>query len=801
MEEYIAPDTEGVPPYRQAWGLTHGLSGHIFPWATPFETILRRDLTDLVRDFNIRAICQDGFTDLDTLTSIGRSLVYRGKLDYYLPGWSYDSEGKYIRKGVALRHNADFIHTLTNGTMRVGHFANMWWGCALFSFAPDAYLSECYNYGNVNGENYLSIKQGQLFRGEKPVYFHDWGQVQLGDVLPWETMSPEDIRLAYGDFVRDMAIALYQTGMVPSWYLVASHKPLWRDLPVFLETVSRGFTPVPAVKGDAALERIRYGHGLNSALVLSNRDRKGKPINETIDLKYLGGMTVLPVLYTGGRKLNSIGDAEKTVIKDAIRPQENLVVVMPVALGLGKRQSVLVEGVVENGRFEKRYTYTVVVGKKTKAPIQVQPDRGYVLDAIQVNSVKAENGASIALESGTNEIRVVTRSTWLKTPESSFAGFDFSKAGIVLDAGAGGREKGVAQMMQDFIGTKCRVSPAILTEATSAQGNIILTRKATESGVALKDGNLIIAHPDAFELQQQAWEFLVMLERVDSRFLRTNFNGISGLTDTNIRMVKKMGLENQPYDDTDVGQGHQVIWSSVVRNKAVASAADKNTAPVPVLNVPVMAEGISLDGQLNEAVWGKAAVIKDFSIMDTQPPKLASQETEVRVWATAQDLYIGFTCFEDAMDRTLAYMTERDGMLWLDDDFEFRLAPGIGEGASDYPYYAFLVNQKGVKLDILQLPNQMADNEASTFVGPNWGKSGSGTAWNADWEIKTWVGKDRWIGEIRIPLASVNGAGKDTWRLNVSRNEQPNVEFSCWPHINGKSINQPSYFSVLKLNK
>jgi hypothetical protein len=140
-------------------------------------------------------------------------------------------------------------------------------------------------------------------------------------------------------------------------------------------------------------------------------------------------------------------------------------------------------------------------------------------------------------------------------------------------------------------------------------------------------------------------------------------------------------------------------------------------------------------------------------------------------------------------------------MIWLDDDFELRLAPGIGADVADYPYYVFLVNSKGVQLDILQMPNQMSDSEASNFVGPNWGKSGSGTDWNAKWEVKTFAGKDYWSGEIRIPLSEINAMNKDTWRLNFARCEQPNVEFSCWPKVIGRSINQPSFFAVMKIKK
>jgi len=802
MEKYIYPSEVGVPAYRRAWGLTHGLSGHIFPWATPFETILRKDLAELVRDYDIRAICQDGFTDLDCVTPIGRSEVYRGELDYYLPGWSYDSEGKYIRKGIGLRHNSDFIHTLTKGNLRVGHFANMWWGNPLFSFAPDAYLSECYNYDNIHGGNYQSIKQGQLFRGAKPVYFHDWGQVQLGDVLPWETMSPDDIRLAYEDFIREMTNALYQTGMVPSWYLVASHKPIHRELPVFLEVVSRGFSPAPAIRGAGKIERVRYGQALNSAIVLSNRERTPHTLIETIDNDYFGDFSVIPVLFRGDKKLKSIVDDNRTVLNTVIGPQENLIIAVPIAIKLAQKNKLEVESSVINSYYEKKYVYSINTAVTVNGSLSIKPDRNYGLESIILNGDKLADCKTINLKSGTNDLIVTTRSNVFRNPESVYAKFDFARADIIIDNDATDREKGIAQMMQDYFQQRLKSTLNIANAPSKGCGNIILTRKLKNAGIYIDaEYNLCMVNPDVFELQQNVWEFLHLLDRTDSCFKMT-WSPIAGLTDTNIRMIKKMGMEKTTYDESP--SGRRVIWSSLARNKSDKIKEEttiKNTAAVPVLSVPFLNEIPTIDGKLDDPVWSQAALVKDLVIINSNPPKSASQKTEVRIFVTNQDVYVGFQCFEENMDQVMTSCIKRDGMVWLDDDFELRLAPGIGADVSDYPYYCFLVNPKGIQLDILQLPNQMPDSEASNFVGPNWGKSGSGTNWNAKWEVKTVMSKNCWSGEIRIPMSEINGLNKDTWRLHLARNEQPNVELSCWPKIMGQSINQPSFFAVMKIKK
>jgi hypothetical protein len=804
MEEYIYPSEVGVPAYRRAWGLSHGLSGHIYPWATPFETILRKDLTDLVRDFDIRAFCQDGFTDLDSVTPIGRSEVYRGKLDYYLPGWSYDSEGKYIRKGVGLRHNADFIHTLTKGDLRIGHFANMWWGNPLFSFTPDAYLSECYSYKNVNGINYQSIKQGQLFRGIKPSYLHDWGQVQLGDVLPWETMSPEDIRLAYEDYVRDMTVALYQTGMIPSWYLVATHKPLYRELPTFIDVVSRGFSPVPAIRGKGKVERVRYGQALNSCMVLSNRKRTPQTLIETIDNDYLGDFSAIPVLFKGDKKLKSTVNGSQTILNTVIGPQENLIIAVPVAIKLAKKSKLEVESSVNNSYYEKKYICSINTATAVSGSLSITPDRNYELESVTLNGEKLTDCRNINLKAGTNDLFVTTRSNVFLNQESVYAKFDFANAEIIIDSDAADREKGTAKMMQDYFQVKLKSILKITNIPTRKSGNIILSKKLKNTGIYVDtDNNLCMVESEAFELQQNVWAFLHLLDRTDPRFKMKRWYPILGLTDINKGMIKKMGMEKQTYDESK--SVRRVVWSSLTRSnknkKIVADNVVQNTDPVPILSVPILNENPTLDGKLDDPAWGRAAKVKTFSIINTNPPKTPTQKTEVRVFVTDQDIYVGFQCFEENMNRIMAFCTKRDSMIWLDDDFELRLAPGIGADIADYPYYTFLINSKGTKLDILQLPNQMPDSEASNFVGPNWGKSGSGTDWNAKWEVKTFIDKNYWSGEIRIPLSEINALNKDIWRLHFARNEQPNVEFSCWPKIIGRSINQPSFFAVMKIKK
>src|SRR5699024_1695983 len=107
-------------------------------------------------------------------------------------------------------------------------------------------------------------------------YLHGYAsRIMFAKRIPWQKMSPEKIRLVYHDFIRDFVIFLYQHGIMPSRSFIETHQDFRDATRVMQHLFWRGYEPVPATHGsnNKHIKRVRFGDGLNAALVISNRAR------------------------------------------------------------------------------------------------------------------------------------------------------------------------------------------------------------------------------------------------------------------------------------------------------------------------------------------------------------------------------------------------------------------------------------------------------------------------------------------------------------------------------------------------
>src|SRR5437879_4273479 len=66
--------------------------------------------------------------------------------------------------------------------------------------------------------------------------------------------------------------------------------------------------------------------------------------------------------------------------------------------------------------------------------------------------------------------------------------------------------------------------------------------------------------------------------------------------------------------------------------------------------IPRLRGKLNIDGELNEAVWKKAAVLRPFSLNDGSGA--GRERTEVRVWYDDKALYLGWTCKDSDIQAT-----------------------------------------------------------------------------------------------------------------------------------------------------
>ncbi|MEX2043973.1 MAG: amidohydrolase family protein, partial [Opitutus sp.] len=197
--------------------------------------------------------------------------------------------------------------------------------------------------------------------------------------------------------------------------------------------------------------------------------------------------------------------------------------------------------------------------------------------------------------------------------------------------------------------------------------------------------------------------------------------------------------------------------------------------PAPSLAIPVLDRGAQPDGRLDEGVWSQAAVARleyDFATFRARP----DMATEVRVFATEQDLFFGFTCPYTTLsmfpDPDLS--KERIG-LWENDVVEIF----IGTRAGDYK--EFEVSPGGEMLDlVVTLPDR-------------------DFPWTSGFEARVLRSAGTWVAEIRIPRAAVGGNALKPGApllLNLYRHDRANQAKLAWSPTLSKTFHTPARFGT-----
>lgn len=183
------------------------------------------------------------------------------------------------------------------------------------------------------------------------------------------------------------------------------------------------------------------------------------------------------------------------------------------------------------------------------------------------------------------------------------------------------------------------------------------------------------------------------------------------------------------------------------------------------------ADGIRLDGALDEPAWRDADRISGFRQREPLDGEPATEDTEVRVLYDGEYLYIGVRAFDSQPDRIIARQLERDSRLGL-----ARFGPSGGDDAIEIILdtfhdrrnaYYFATNPQGVLTDGLI-------TDESERVDLNW---------DAVWDVRARTTAEGWSAEFQIPLRSIRFPARDgeqTWGFNVQRAIRRKNEQSLW---------------------
>lgn len=204
-----------------------------------------------------------------------------------------------------------------------------------------------------------------------------------------------------------------------------------------------------------------------------------------------------------------------------------------------------------------------------------------------------------------------------------------------------------------------------------------------------------------------------------------------------------------------VGHAQDSSRDSTVK-KAIVVPPEKS---VPVV-IPFASVEPVIDGRVNEELWTKAAVFKDFYQTSPGDNIAPSKPTEAYVLYDKKNLYVAFKCW-DEKDKIRATVAQRDGVFsednvrfWLDTYGDRRRAYIIG------------MNPLGIQQDGVFSEGQGADFNVDLLM-------------ESKGVIEDWG----WSVEIKIPFKSIRyvaGKGK-IWGFNAARNiDRLNDEFDSW---------------------
>lgn len=177
-----------------------------------------------------------------------------------------------------------------------------------------------------------------------------------------------------------------------------------------------------------------------------------------------------------------------------------------------------------------------------------------------------------------------------------------------------------------------------------------------------------------------------------------------------------------------------------------------------------LAEKVTLDGKLEEAVWTSAELATDFWEKWPQDQNKAKPQTEVRVAYDDKFLYFGITCYEES-EKHIIQTLKRDTRYWESDGIAIVLDP-VNQRSNGF---FFGLSPYNVQAEDLLTPGAFGE---MTF------------SWDNRWFSATKLYKDRWTAEIAIPFKTLRyEAGKKTWGLNFIRSHQKTGFYHTWTHV------------------
>ena len=195
--------------------------------------------------------------------------------------------------------------------------------------------------------------------------------------------------------------------------------------------------------------------------------------------------------------------------------------------------------------------------------------------------------------------------------------------------------------------------------------------------------------------------------------------------------------------------------------------------------------GVRVDGQLEEPVWGQAAVLHSFTQYDPVEGAPASQETEVLVLVASDAVYFGVRAYDADTENVRATLAERDNVASSDDYIRISLDTFNDRRRA----YVFLVNPLGIQQDGIWNEGGQRRHGPPIDYNPD-------MIWDSHGVMEEWG----YSVEIRIPFKSLRFPDRDvqSWGLNVVRRIQRTGYEESWAPITAEETNELAQAGALR---
>jgi len=150
---------------------------------------------------------------------------------------------------------------------------------------------------------------------------------------------------------------------------------------------------------------------------------------------------------------------------------------------------------------------------------------------------------------------------------------------------------------------------------------------------------------------------------------------------------------------------------------ASMQASAGRSSPPPFVRPRLMAvridsvEAPTIDADLSDPVWAKAAVIDKFTQRSPNPYEPATERTVVRILYDENNLYFSFYNYDSTPGAIIVRNMQRDGRVYTSDSVMIYLDPGQTRRNA----YNFEIGASGGRSDHLELNNTEALTEWDTI--------------------------------------------------------------------------------------